>query len=117
MDAERFPEFIRALPAPDGAPAALRGWLLGGGEQPLAMFYEIPEGVEVPEHAHGAQWGIVIEGRVHFTVDGVERTYTRGDTFFVPADAVHRAVIHPGYAGIDVFADGDRYRPTPSNRR
>jgi quercetin dioxygenase-like cupin family protein len=110
---EHFPAFIRALPVPDSPLASLRGWLLGGGEHPLAMFYEIPDGVEVPEHAHGAQWGVVLEGRVDFIVDGAERRYTRGDTYFIPAGALHRAVIHPGYVGIDVFADGDRYRTEP----
>jgi quercetin dioxygenase-like cupin family protein len=111
---ERFPDFIRALPAPESPLAGLQAWLLGGGDRPLAMFYELPDGVEVPEHEHGAQWGVVLEGRVDFTVEGIERTYTRGDTFFIPAGARHRAVLHPGYAGIDVFADGDRYRPRPS---
>ena len=32
------------------------------------MFYEIPDGVEVPEHAHGAQWGVVLEGTMEFTI-------------------------------------------------
>ena len=108
---ERFPGFIRALPEPDSPLAGLRAFLLGGGEAPLAMFYELPDGVEVPEHAHGAQWGVVLEGRVDFTVEGEERSYGRGDTFFIPGGARHSAVIHPGYAGIDVFAEGDRYRP------
>ena len=31
--------------------------------------------------------------------------------YFVPDDVAHSAVIHPGYVGIDVFADADRYRP------
>ena len=48
---------------------SLRGWLLQA-DQGLAMFYEIPDGVEVPEHAHGAQWGVVLEGSVEFTIGG-----------------------------------------------
>ena len=79
--------------------------------QALAMFYEIPDGVDVPEHAHGAQWGVVLEGSIDFTIGGETRTYGRGDTYFVPDDVAHSAVIHPGYVGIDVFADADRYRP------
>jgi len=111
---ERFPDFLRALPAPDSPLPGLRAWLLGGGEQPLAMFYEFPEGVEVPEHAHGAQWGVVLEGCVDFTVHGEVRSYTCGDTYFIAAGVPHRAVLHPGFVGIDVFADGDRYRAKPS---
>ena len=107
---EFFPEFIRALPMVDSPLASLRGWMLRD-EGGLAMFYEIPDGVDVPEHAHGAQWGVVLEGSIDFTIGGETRTYGRGDTYFVPDDVAHSAVIHPGYVGIDVFADADRYRP------
>ena len=113
MSDELFPDFIRALPEPDSPLAGLEAHLLGGGDLPLAMFYAIPEGVEVPEHAHGAQWGVVLEGRVDFTVEGSVRTYGRGDTYFIAAGVPHHAVIHPGFVGIDVFADGDRYSPRP----
>ena len=105
-----FPDFIRALPMVDSPLASLRGWMLQTG-QALAMFYEIPAGVDLPEHAHGAQWGVVLEGSIDFTIGGETRTYGRGDTYFVPDDVTHSAVIHPGYVGIDVFADADRYRP------
>lgn len=105
---ESFPEFIRSLPQVDSPLASLRGWMLQTGEA-LAMFYEIPDGVEVPEHAHGAQWGVVIEGAVEFTIGGESRTYGPGDTYYVPASVAHNAVIHPGFVGIDVFADADRY--------
>jgi quercetin dioxygenase-like cupin family protein len=107
---ELFPEFIRALPMVDSPLRSLRGWMLRT-DQALAMFYEIPDGVELPEHAHGAQWGVVLAGAIDFTIGGVTRTYRTGDTYFVPAGAPHSAVIHPGFAGIDVFADADRYRP------
>jgi quercetin dioxygenase-like cupin family protein len=106
----RFPEFIRRLPEADSPLASLRGWMLRT-DQGLAMFYEIPDGVEVPEHAHGAQWGVVLEGSMELTIGGETRTYRRGDTYYVPDATLHRAVIHPGYVGIDVFADADRYRP------
>jgi quercetin dioxygenase-like cupin family protein len=107
---EPFPEFIRALPEPDSPLAGLKARLLGN-DRALAMFYELPDGVEVPEHAHGAQWGVVLEGWVEFTIGGETKTYRRGDTYFVPDSVAHSAVISPGYVGIDVFADADRYRP------
>ena len=110
MSDEPFPEFIRALPMVDSPLASLRGWMLrdDGG---LAMFYEIPDGVEVPEHAHGAQWGVVLEGWVEFTIGGETKRYGRGDTYFVPDGVAHSAVLSPGFVGIDVFADADRYGP------
>ena len=107
-DPEPFPEFIRALPMVDSPLASLRGWMLQT-ERALAMFYEIPDGVDLPEHAHGAQWGIVLAGSIEFTIGGETRTYARGDTYYVPASIAHSAVIHPGFVGIDVFADADRY--------
>lgn len=106
---EPFPEFIRALPMVDSPLQSLRGWMLRTG-QALAMFYEIPDGVDLPEHAHGAQWGVVLEGSIDFTIGGETRTYGPGDTYYVPAGVEHSAVIHPGFVGVDVFADADRYR-------
>ena len=103
-----FAPFIRDLPMVDSPLASLRGWMLGN-EGGLAMFYEIPDGVEVPEHAHGAQWGVVLEGSVEFTIGGETTTYRRGDTYYVPDSIPHSAVISPGFVGIDVFADADRY--------
>ena len=105
---EPFAEFIRALPAPDSPLEGLRAWLLGN-DRALAMFYEFPDGCEVPEHAHGAQWGVVLEGTVAFTIGGETKTYGRGDTYFVPDGVSHSAVLSPGFVGIDVFADADRY--------
>lgn len=113
MSEETFPEFIRALPMVDSPLASLRGWMLQTG-QGLGMFYEIPDGCTVPEHAHGAQWGIVIAGTVEFTIGGETRTYGRGDTFSIGDGVPHSAVISPGYAGIDVFADANRYSARPS---
>ena len=105
---EPFPDFIRALPHVDTPLAAMRGWLLGS-DRALAMFYEIPEGVEIPEHAHGAQWGVVLQGSMQFTIGGETRTYGPGETYYVPDSVLHSAVISPGFVGIDVFADPDRY--------
>jgi len=105
-----FPEFIRALPEPDSPLQGLDARMLQTA-QAMAMFFELPAGVHVPEHAHGAQWGVVLEGRLEFTIGGETRVYEKGDTYFVPAGVAHEAVIHPGFVGIDVFADADRYRP------
>ena len=101
----------------DSPLASLRGWMLQN-DRALAMFYEIPDGVEVPEHAHGAQWGVVLEGSIEFTIGGETRTYRRGDTYYVP-DVGRRTApsSRPGYVGIDVFADADRYQAAKAPRR
>jgi quercetin dioxygenase-like cupin family protein len=105
-----FAPFIRSLPMVDKPIVPLKGWLLRGVEA-VAMFYELPERADVPEHAHGAQWGVVLTGSVDFTIDGETSTYGPGDTYSIPAGVRHSAVIHPGTVGIDVFADADRYDP------
>ena len=105
---EPFAPFIRALPMVERPLVPLNGWLLQG-ERAVAMFYELPDGAQLPEHAHGAQWGVVIEGSVEFTIGHETRTYRRGDTYYVEDGVVHAAVVSPGYVGIDVFADADRY--------
>ena len=67
----------------DSPLASLRGWMLQN-DRALAMFYEIPDGVEVPEHAHGAQWGVVLEGTMEFTIGGETSVYGPGETYYVP---------------------------------
>ena len=126
-----FPEFIRALPMVDSPLASLRGWMQRT-EQALTMFYEIPDGVEVPEHAHGAQWGVVLEGTVEFTIGGETRTYGPGDTFSI-ADGVaaprdhlsglrrHRRLRRrrplPGEDELDELAGVDRQRAAGHQQR
>lgn len=108
-DEHHFPEFITALPNPVSPIVQLQGWL-AQGDHPLVMFYEVhEEGIEVGEHSHGAQWGVVLEGTCEFTIGGETMVYRRGDQYFIPDGVPHRAVIHKGYVGIDVFADRDRY--------
>jgi quercetin dioxygenase-like cupin family protein len=109
VDEHQFPAFIRALPQVDSPLASFDGWMLQN-DRAMATFYRIPDGVDLPEHAHGAQWGVVLEGQIDFTIAGETRSYRRGDTYYVPDGAPHSAVIHPDFVGIDVFADADRYR-------
>ncbi|MFN0154000.1 MAG: cupin domain-containing protein [Gaiella sp.] len=104
-----FPEFIRSLPMVDKPVVPLLGWLLQATDA-VAMFYELPEGADLAEHVHGAQWGVVLRGSVDFSIGGETRTLGPGDTYSIPAGVPHSAYLHPGTAGIDVFADADRYR-------
>jgi len=105
-----FPSFLRSLPEADLPFEGLRGWLLQS-ESGQVLFNESDIEVLVPEHSHGEQWGIVIDGKIEMTISGQTITYRRGDTYFIPAGAVHRARIHPGFRAVDYFADPSRYRP------
>jgi quercetin dioxygenase-like cupin family protein len=108
---EFFPPFIDSLPAPD-SPVKMDARIVPS-DHALTMFYEIDDAVEVPPHRHGAQWGVVLAGSMELDIDGDVRTYHRGDTYFVPAGALHTTRLSAGYKGIDVFADADRYQPRP----
>lgn len=113
---EPFSELIRSFPRVENALVPLNGWLLHG-EQALAMFYELPEGADLREHTHGPQWGVVLAGRVDFTIDGTTRTFHPGDTYTIEAGVPHSAYMHPGTTGIDVFGDPHPYRQPPGTDR
>ena len=63
------------------------------------------EGCLVPEHRHpNEQCGIVLSGRIRFTIGGQEHIVEVGDFFMIPANEVHSAVAIDGPAvALDVF--------------
>ncbi len=104
-----WPEFIHSLPEADLPAEGLRGWLLNG-ETAQMLFIEALEETLVPMHSHGAQWGMVAEGSMEFTMDGHTGTVSQGDSYSIPAGREHGALLRKGFRAIDVFADRDRYR-------
>ena len=105
-----FPEPVRRLPEADIPIKGLRAYL-SQGEDHQILFMEFSEDAELPEHSHEGQLGIVLEGRLDLTVDGVERTYVKGDRYFIPEGVRHSARVHAGYADVTFFDQRDRYRP------
>lgn len=75
------------------------------------LFMQFSEDVKVPEHSHDSQWGVVLEGEIDLTIDGVKRTYSKGDCVFIPKGAKHSAKVYAGYADISFFNEKDRYKP------
>lgn len=106
----QFPDIIRALPEAETLLHGVKLWLLQGPTA-SATFFEALEDSEVPEHAHGAQWGVVVDGELTLTVGGSTKTYRRGDEYFVPAGVPHSATVRAGLRVIDFFDDPNRYRP------
>ena len=107
--AETFPEPIRNLPKADIAISGLKAYLSQSDGHQI-LFMEFDQDVEIPKHSHESQWGVVLEGRAVLTIEGVERTYTKGDRIFIPKGAVHSGKIHAGYADISFFNEQDRYK-------
>ncbi len=103
-----FPPPIQELPQADIPLQGLTAYL-SQGEGCQIIFMEFDEEVTVPEHAHASQWGLVLEGQIDLTVEGVTRTYTRGDRYFIPEGVKHAAKIHAGYADMTFFNQPDRY--------
>jgi len=106
---EIFPEPIRNLPQADIPLNGLKAYLSQGEEHQI-LFMQFSEDAEVPEHSHDSQWGVVLEGKIDLTIDGVERTYSKGNRVFVPKDAKHSAKIYAGYADISFFNQKNRYK-------
>lgn len=106
---EIFPEPIRNLPQADIPFDGITAYLSQADNHQI-LFMEFAKDAEVPEHSHEAQWGVVLEGKTDLTIDGVERTCSKGDRMFIPKGAKHSARIYAGYADISFFNQKDRYK-------
>jgi len=104
-----FPDPIKDLPRADlpipGATA-----YLSQSDSHQVLFMEFDQEVELPEHSHGAQVGVVLAGSIVLVIDGVERCFTKGDRYYIPAGVSHSGRIHAGYCDISFFAEPDRYK-------
>ncbi len=103
-----FPESIHHLPQADIPLQGVTAYL-SQAENHQIIFMEFSQDVEVGEHSHESQWGIVLEGRIDLTMAGIEKTYIKGDRYFIPKGVKHAAKIHAGYADITYFNQVDRY--------
>jgi len=106
---EIFPEPIRDLPEADIPLDGLKAYLSQADNHQI-LFMQFDEDVEIPEHSHESQWGVVLEGRIDLTIEGVEHTYTKGDRVFMPKGARHSGRIYAGYADISFFNETNRYK-------
>jgi hypothetical protein len=105
-----FPDLIKNLPISDLPVEGLHGWLVPS-EYILVSILEADSEVIVPEHSHGAQWGVVLDGTVELTIGGVKKVYETGDNYYIPSDVKHSGILSPGHRAIDFFEDLDRYKP------
>ncbi|MEC9342391.1 MAG: cupin domain-containing protein [Pseudomonadota bacterium] len=105
-----LPEFIRNMPELDIPfdTSVVRSHALASPHG-LLVFFEFMEDFELPAHAHGAQWGTVLEGELALTIGGVEKVYRPGDSYSIPSGAVHGAKVRAGTKVIDCFEEADRY--------
>lgn len=103
-----FPEIIARHPAADLGLSGVESHLVQAGEQQL-VFMSFDSDIKVPEHAHAAQWGVVLDGEMELTVAGERKVLRRGDSYFIPSGVLHAARIHRGYKDVTLFDQRDRY--------
>jgi len=104
-----FPEPILNLPEADIPLKGINAYLSQGSNHQI-IFMSFSEDVDLPEHSHESQWGIVLEGKIDLIIDGVKNTYQKGDRYFIPKGVKHSGKIYAGYADITFFNEKDRYR-------
>jgi len=104
-----FPEPIRNLPQADIPLKGITAYL-SQAEDHQIIFMEFKEDVDLPEHSHNAQWGIVLEGMIELIIDGKKNNFTKGDRYFIPDGVKHSGRIYAGYADITFFNQKDRYK-------
>ena len=78
---ETFPKPIRDLPEADIPLEGVKAYLSQSDTHQI-IFMEFEKDVDLPEHSHAAQIGIVLEGRIDLTIAGKTKTFTKGDQYF-----------------------------------
>jgi quercetin dioxygenase-like cupin family protein len=103
-----FPEPILKLPEADIPLRGITAYLSQSGTHQI-VFMTFNEDIDLPEHAHESQWGVVLEGEIELTIGGHSATYRKGDRYFIPKGVKHSGRIHAGFAAMDFFDQPDRY--------
>jgi len=103
-----YPEIIQTLPKINIPINGVGAYLMQSQSNQL-VFFEFKEDTEIPLHSHGAQWGIVVDGKIKLSIGGIINTYVKGDSYFIPSGTEHGGKIFAGFKAIDFFEDADRY--------
>lgn len=85
-----FPEPIRNLPQADIPIKGLKAFLSQSDSHQI-LFMQFDKDVELPEHSHAAQVGIVLEGKIDLVIEGKGQTYSKGDCYHIAAGEKHSA--------------------------
>ena len=103
-----FPDIITDLPGIEHNIERLEAYLMQG-EKHQIIFMSFEEDFEIPEHSHEAQWAVVLDGSIELTIGGNTFKFSRGDTYYIPKNIKHSAVIQKGYKDITLFNQADRF--------
>jgi quercetin dioxygenase-like cupin family protein len=103
-----FPAWIGELPEVDTPFDGLEGRLLSAPHG-QTVFFLATRDLDVAPHSHGAQYGVVVAGRVELRVGGNVRILGPGDTYEIATGEEHAARVEAGTALVEVFQEPDRY--------
>lgn len=103
-----FPNPITNLPEADLNLNGARAFVSQSDNHQI-LFMEFNEDLDMPEHEHDDQYGIVIDGKIKITIEGKTQEYKKGDSYFIPKGVKHSIKIDAGYADITFFNQKDRY--------
>lgn len=104
-----FPKTILCLPKADISLPGISAYLLQGANQQV-VFMEFSEEIDLPEHAHAGQWGVVVSGKIDLLIGEVRQTFGKGDCYYIPEGVKHSGKIYAGYADITYFDQKSRYK-------
>jgi quercetin dioxygenase-like cupin family protein len=105
-----LPDFADALPALDlPFPEEVVSSYVVRSDTALAVFFRFHTDVEIPEHSHKGQWGVVIEGQLDLTMNGATQIHRSGSHYSIPSGTPHAAKAHAGSVIFDIFEEPDRY--------
>ncbi len=77
---------------------------LGHGEEMLLAEFTVAAGSEVPIHSHPhAQVGYVVHGRMQMSVGDKTQSFKSGDSYYIPGDVTHSAIMLEDSVVVDVF--------------
>jgi len=103
-----FPPEILSLPKVAVPVSGVNGYCLKNDEKQV-VFFVFDEGVNVPDHSHCEQHGMVISGEMIIEVEGKSNLYQAGDHYVVPAGVSHRSVFSKQTVLVDMSEAPDRY--------
>lgn len=107
-----FPLPIRNLPKADIPIEGLEAYLSQATDHQL-VFMQFEKDVDLPEHAHAAQVGFVLDGVIELIIGGTKHRYGKGDIYHIPTGVKHSGKVYAGYSDITFFAEASRYTAKP----
>jgi mannose-6-phosphate isomerase-like protein (cupin superfamily) len=109
-----FPEPIRNLPVANIPLKGIKAYL-SQSENHQILFMQFSEDVDLPEHSHATQVGIVLEGKIDIFIGGKNHTFSKGDRYYIPEGTRYSGKAYSGYADITFFAEPTRYAVKEEN--